>query len=580
MKRFSGFAAAWMLATALAGVTVALLGASAWMRVSAVGLTLAACLLGGSMVFGRRPLRPASLPATALLVMALFGWHLAQLTPPYPLRSLHVATLLSLGAILLAALLRLIRVGDETRALLLAYSVALSLFLADALLPSPAREEPRWNLRTLHDPPLRFRYRPNSIARTYYPDDPRGYFSNNDSGLSGWQLAVDGDHEARLEYSEREPGWMRVTLATGAEAKSWQVKLVQAPFEIRRGKNYAIRFRARADARRRIGCTVSRNFEPWTAIAPYLELEIQPEWQSFECPFVAFASESNARILFDLAFSDVPVELMNVELRETSTGRDLAPGRQYFVSYRFNSLGFRGPDYAIPAPEGTFRILALGDSFTMGVGVHEQDTFAAQLESGLNAAADRRGESIHYEVINAGVGGYSTEQERLSYELFASAYEPQVVLLTMVYNDDLAFVDEVKLGYVPELAEPPLSSLWARLGRLQQPERAYDYSTSVRELLRLHQSCRERGARLAVAIFRQSSWEPWLQLVDAVTEGVRGTGIPVLDLGPALLAVPEELTVHPADGHPNEIAHRLAAEEIERFLQVEGMIPSTNELQD
>ena len=60
-----------------------------------------------------------------------------------------------------------------------------------------------------------------------------------------------------------------------------------------------------------------------------------------------------------------------------------------------------------------------------------------QLERRLNAAAGVRGQPIRYEVVNAGVGGYSTRQERLSYESFSSAYTPQVVLLTMVYNDDL-----------------------------------------------------------------------------------------------------------------------------------------------
>ena len=252
-------------------------------------------------------------------------------------------------------------------------------------------------------------------------------------------------------------------------------------------------------------------------------------------------------------------------LRDLSTGRDVAPQPRFFVSYRFNALGFRGPDYAIPAPEGTFRILALGDSFTLGVGVHEEDTFAAQLESRLNAAAGVRGQPLRYEVINAGVGGYSTEQERLSYESFSSAYEPQVVLLTMVYNDDLAFADEV---------EARVRALIGRARRFVKSVGAAQQAAAARASVRLlflragtallDESCRRSGARLAVVIFRQSSWEPWLRLVDDVNEGVRGTDIPVLDLGPTLLPDRrfEELVVHPTDRHPNEIAHRLAAEEI------------------
>ncbi len=577
MRRFSGFAAALMLASALAGVTVGLVGASIVLRLTVVSLALGACALGWSVLTGRQRGRLVLLAVAAFAVMGLFSWHLVQLSSPVPLRSLHVAALLAYGAVLLVGALRLLRVS-EARALLLSFSIAVPVFIADALVVPPRTPEPpRWQVRTLTDPHVRTRNLPNSTGRNYYPDNPRGYFSSNDSPQDSWALEMHDGSEGKLEHSESQPDLMRVTLTAMIQAEAWHVNLQQAPFEIQRGKRYAVRFRARADAPRRISCTLERNHEPWGLIAPYLELEIEPDWRSFECPFVATASESNARLAFGLASSDVPVEFMNVVLRDLSAGRDLEPQPQFFVSYRFNSLGFRGPDYAIPAPPGTFRILALGDSYTMGVGVHEQDTFAAQLENRLNSAAGVRGQPIRYEVINAGVGGYSTREERLSYELFSSAYMPRVVLLTMVYNDDLSFADEVRLGYLETSAEPPVSGLWARLNKLRQPERQYDYPSCLRELLLLNESCRQRGAKLAVVIFRQSSpWEPWLRLVEVVTEGVRGTGIPVLDLGPTLLrdGRPEELIVHGTDAHPNEVAHRLAAEEIERFLRAQGLLPS------
>jgi hypothetical protein len=561
-----------MLATALAGATVGLLGASTVFRIIVVSLALAACALGGSVVSSGDLRRFALLAIVALVVMGFYAWHLFRSPSPFPLQTLDVAVLLAYGAVLLATVLWLFRIRGE-RALLLSFSIAVPLFIADALLPSPrSREKPQWQVSALTDPPLRFRYRPNSTGATYYADNPRGYFSTDASPRNSWALQINDASTARLEFSESEPGRMRVSLTTTSKTEPWQVRLVQAPFEIRAFRRYEVRFLARADAQRRIACGVDRNRAPWR-IAPYLELQIEPEWQSFECPFVASGSESNARILFDLAFSDVPVEFRDVVMRDVSKGFDLAPRPRHFVSYRFNAQGFRGPDYAIPAPDGTFRILALGDSFTLGMGVHEQDTFSAQLESRLNAGAG--GQSTRYEVINAGVAGYSTEQERLSYELFSAAYLPQVVLLTMVSNDDLAFVDEAVQGFIPEMAAPPVSNLWARIDELRQPRRTYDYSSCVRELLALQESCQGRGARLAVLIFRIAPWEPWRQLVDQVTESVRGTDIPVLDLGTRLLEDhrPEELTVHPEDPHPNEIAHRLAAEEIERFLRAQGLLP-------
>lgn len=576
MKPFSGFAAAVMLATVLAAATVGVLSSSFVVRAAVAGLALGACVIGWSVVSNGNARRFMWLAIVSLGVSGIFAWHLAMSTSPLPLRNLHVGTILAYGAILLAATLCLLRVS-EARALLLAFSITVPLAIADALVdpPTPARQV-RWQVNGFEDPPLWYRFQPNSTGRSYYPDNPRGYFSSTKYPEDTWSLQVFQGSEGHLDHSESsEPGRMRVTLRRAIEADPWHVRLQQAPFQFQRNRRYEIRFLARADAVRTIVCTASQTQEPFRPLAPYLELEIQPQWRSYECPFVAPSSESSARIALELASSDVSVEFMNVVLRDLTIGRDLTPEHEFFVSYRFNSLGFRGPDYEIPAPPGTFRILALGDSYTLGMGVHEQDTFTAKLEAQLNAAAGARDQPIRFEVVNGGVSGYSTREERVSYERYSAAYEPQIVLLVMVSNDDLSFGEEDDLGYVSIPESRNLSNLVARILSLQRPERTYDHSSTVRELLQLHESCRERGARLAVVIFRTGLNEPWQRLIEAVTEGVRGTDIPVLDLGRPLLEgrVPEDLIVHPIDAHPNETAHRLAAEEIERFLRSRALLP-------
>ena len=47
-----------------------------------------------------------------------------------------------------------------------------------------------------------------------------------------------------------------------------------------------------------------------------------------------------------------------------------------------------------------------------------------------------------------------------------------------------------------------------------------------------------------------------------ITEGLKDTAIPVWDLGETLLKnhSEQDLTVHEIDKHPNEIAHKIAAE--------------------
>ena len=55
------------------------------------------------------------------------------------------------------------------------------------------------------------------------------------------------------------------------------------------------------------------------------------------------------------------------------------------VISHINRYGLRGPNIEPKKPEGVFRILALGDSFTFGEGVSDNETFVVQLEKILNA---------------------------------------------------------------------------------------------------------------------------------------------------------------------------------------------------
>ena len=86
----------------------------------------------------------------------------------------------------------------------------------------------------------------------------------------------------------------------------------------------------------------------------------------------------------------------------------LVPGlhfRSGQIRIEVNSLGFRGPEIAMPKTPGTFRIFAMGESSTFGwkgIRSHEE-AWPALLEAKLRAAhPDRR-----IEVINAGVPGYT-----------------------------------------------------------------------------------------------------------------------------------------------------------------------------
>ena len=104
---------------------------------------------------------------------------------------------------------------------------------------------------------------------------------------------------------------------------------------------------------------------------------------------------------------------------------------EYTVEVVINSRGLRDRERDYEALPGTFRVLALGDSFIEAYSVPLEATATSVLE-GLLAA---RG--CPAEVINGGTAAYSTDQEYLFYRTEGVRYSPSVVVLFFYFNDVL-----------------------------------------------------------------------------------------------------------------------------------------------
>jgi lysophospholipase L1-like esterase len=96
-----------------------------------------------------------------------------------------------------------------------------------------------------------------------------------------------------------------------------------------------------------------------------------------------------------------------------------------------NSLGFRGAEVASPKPPGRFRTVVLGDSLTVGYGVSDGETYAAQLERLLHERFPAR----QLDVVNLGVTGYSTRQEVALLSRHLPSLQPDLVLVGFYTND-------------------------------------------------------------------------------------------------------------------------------------------------
>jgi hypothetical protein len=118
-------------------------------------------------------------------------------------------------------------------------------------------------------------------------------------------------------------------------------------------------------------------------------------------------------------------------------GWDKPPGAEgwirrpeYNVHLKINARGLRGPDRGYEKPAGVHRTLLLGDSFTEGYTVAEEETVRARLEGLLGESA-----CAAHEVINGGTAAYSTDQEYLFFLEEGARYQPDVVVLLFFYND-------------------------------------------------------------------------------------------------------------------------------------------------
>ena len=95
-----------------------------------------------------------------------------------------------------------------------------------------------------------------------------------------------------------------------------------------------------------------------------------------------------------------------------------------------NSRGMRGPEIAAAAAPGTHRVLLLGDSVAFGFRLELDDTAAVLLESDLEKKSGQA-----YEVVNAGVEGYNTENELALLREAGLALHPEAIVVLFNLND-------------------------------------------------------------------------------------------------------------------------------------------------
>jgi len=252
----------------------------------------------------------------------------------------------------------------------------------------------------------------------------------------------------------------------------------------------------------------------------------------------------------------------------------------------------------------TFRIAVVGDSYSFGPFMQYDDTFAGKLNRMLNL----NNSTIKTEVINYGISGYSTTQE---FNLTKRALEEEadLVILQITLNDaelkpytpDGVIISTNKYGAYVVSPETPKIIRYSKFltfvaGRLHNYKSKGDYKNYYLSLYdqkhvrgklafknalnNIKSLCDSKKVPLVAVIFPLFGTEiddnyPFNSIHELIGKILTKRQIPYLDLKNEFASIPTlRLQVIPGiDFHPNEIAHRMAAETLYSWLIEQGFLP-------
>jgi len=326
------------------------------------------------------------------------------------------------------------------------------------------------------------------------------------------------------------------------------------------GAEYEFTLRARADVDQQVAASVFDATDPSQMLGLGPPLALTKDWKVFGARFTAPRDAAQPVFTVRAANAAAAIDIDGFHLASHDPGPTVLVPPRYTVRNELTPEWFRDTDHPLAKAPGTYRIAWIGDSFTFGQGVHEQDTFVRRVERALTTRMQDRPEAMNF-----GVCGYCTQQEVTCYEQSAARYEPDLVIVTMVYNDNLSYEDEKRLGF----HEPPTGAALVRYWQqLSQTYEKVGYEGCVVELKKLDELCRQRGSRLVVVVFQRANDVGYSEKMGTtIREGLKDTGVPILDLAEDFRTFPWEIQeVHPTDGHPNELGHAIAADRIVEFL--------------
>jgi lysophospholipase L1-like esterase len=249
--------------------------------------------------------------------------------------------------------------------------------------------------------------------------------------------------------------------------------------------------------------------------------------------------------------------------------------------YRTNAYGLRDRDHPAKTP-GTKRVLVMGDSYTWGYAIAEEEAYPQVAQRLL---AERGRPDI--EVINGGIPDYNSRQERQLLQQLLPVYQPDAVFLAYVVNDAEPSTamptppEEVyrhsRSWLLTEMADRLNRRVFRRRilpsskdnvgsnyldGFEDGSVKWKDSREALREMRDLAHAAGDPFTILMMPDFTQPFDDGYglTKIHEAVARWGRELDIPVFDLLTLFMGEDHSTLIVPWDGHPNAEAHRRMGE--------------------
>lgn len=251
------------------------------------------------------------------------------------------------------------------------------------------------------------------------------------------------------------------------------------------------------------------------------------------------------------------------------------------VFYSINNLGFRNnTDVDLKKSPLTKRIAVIGDSFTYGFGVLEEDTFLAKLQLYYQA----KGENV--EVINAAVPAAGIVEYKKILKDNVSPVSPDILLVGININDVTIFptnyiIETIKkkydykirhyvhlldfIFYTLEKKESGKENLKKILASYT-PERTEEFKSFINELKKYSADQKIKVFIMIHPIYLDFDHYAFSYIHHDLDGIVKASGLPYYDfLNDFLGKSAEDYWITKNDQHPNEKAHQIYFEGLQKL---------------